>query len=1129
MFHNKFFIYALIVVLFISFSNTFAKEDKALKSKVAEVLNKFPAQNSLQRDQLSADLIQLGSDGILIVCRTLVPPGTGDDTNARFALNGLSIYTNRGEAEKDRLLYAKALIKGLKSANDNEVKAFLIRQLQLVGKDESVKTLSKYLKDERLCEPATQALYTIGSEKAKKILVKSLTSVKNQNRPTIIKALGDLRCKSATKKLLKYAESNNKKIRQTALYALANIGDPSADKVLSRQSITISAYERTTVPNNYLLFAKRLGETGNKKKAIQICRQMIDSYSSNTESNISISALTVLVDILGENALDDLLKALDSYNELLQAGVLDLSEKIPGEAATTRWIKKMDEVTPVTKAKIVSMLGSRGDETAIPVLVESLQDSDPQVRLAAISAITKLKKSEGITDLLSAMKEADDEELKLIQTSLLTLNTDKVITASAATIHSMPWAAQITLLEIFAERRAKTKADVVWDLTSNENADVRLEAIKTFEKLATKNDLQKLVKLLQQTKNEEEIAATQKAIAKSVADIPDSNNRLNEFLKLLKLVKNEKQKGLFDPFAEFGETNGLELIVQLTQNKKSDIQNNAIRTLANWQVFEASNHQIELVKNLESVESKTQLLRGYLRLTRDSEMPDYKKVELLKEAMAAINDSKNQKLVLRGLSEIISIESVKYVASFMNEKELKNYAAMMVRRISLPKPDGKDGLSSPELISILRKAASIIDNKVEQEKINNYLNTLLTNFGFVQVFNEEDLRGWKGLVESPPKRSKMSAEELSRKQAIADSLMHAHWKVQKDGVLFFDGGGQSLCTAKDYQDFEMFVDWKIQKEGDSGIYLRGSPQVQIWDPAQWPEGSGGLYNNQKNPRKPLVKADNPIGEWNTFRIIMIGEKVTVYLNDVLVVDNVILENYWERDKPIYPTGQIELQNHNNPLYFRNIYIREIKERKNFRGLSSREKEEGFELLFNGKDMTGWTGDTTGYSAENGKIVIHPEKSSGNLFTEKEYSDFILRFEFKLTPGANNGLGIRAPLKGNAAYEGMELQILENTHPKYDKLKSYQYHGSIYGVVPARRGFLNPVGNWNFQEVIAEGKEIRVILNGETIVRTNIEDASNSGTLDGRDHPGLKRVKGHIGFLGHGDHVEFRNLRIRELK
>jgi hypothetical protein len=194
--------------------------------------------------------------------------------------------------------------------------------------------------------------------------------------------------------------------------------------------------------------------------------------------------------------------------------------------------------------------------------------------------------------------------------------------------------------------------------------------------------------------------------------------------------------------------------------------------------------------------------------------------------------------------------------------------------------------------------------------------------GFVALFNGKDLSGWKGLVATPPARAKMTPEQLADAQKKADERMRAHWKVQ-DGALVFDGKGDSLCTAKDYGDFEFYVDWKILPKGDSGIYLRGSPQVQIWDYNSNPVGSGGLYNNQKHPSKPLKCADKPIGQWNTFRIKMVGEKVTVWLNGELVVDNVVLENYWERDKPIYPTGQIELQNHGNTLYFKNIYLKEI--------------------------------------------------------------------------------------------------------------------------------------------------------------------------------------------------------------
>lgn len=194
--------------------------------------------------------------------------------------------------------------------------------------------------------------------------------------------------------------------------------------------------------------------------------------------------------------------------------------------------------------------------------------------------------------------------------------------------------------------------------------------------------------------------------------------------------------------------------------------------------------------------------------------------------------------------------------------------------------------------------------------------------GFVALFNGKDLDGWKGLVADPIKRAKMSPEELAEAQKKADDSMRAHWSVE-NGILVFNGKGESLCTAKDYADFEMLVDWKIRELGDSGIYLRGSPQVQIWDPVKWPEGSGGLYNNKKYPSKPLLNADNPIGQWNSFRIRMVDDTVSVWLNGTLVVDNVVLENYWDRSRPIFPTGQIELQNHGNRLEFRNIYLKEL--------------------------------------------------------------------------------------------------------------------------------------------------------------------------------------------------------------
>lgn len=196
-------------------------------------------------------------------------------------------------------------------------------------------------------------------------------------------------------------------------------------------------------------------------------------------------------------------------------------------------------------------------------------------------------------------------------------------------------------------------------------------------------------------------------------------------------------------------------------------------------------------------------------------------------------------------------------------------------------------------------------------------------------------------------------------------------------------------------------------------------------------------------------------------------------------------------------------------------------------------EEGFTPLFDGRTLEGWQGATDGYEVRDGAIVSLP-RGSGNLCTVNQYGDFHLKFEFKLTPGANNGIGIRVPTEEpgkrlDPAYAGLEIQVLDDSSPRYKDVKPWQRHGSVYGIVPARTGFLKPVGEWNSQEIIARGKRITVILNGETIVDADLEQASTPKTLDGREHPGLKRDSGHICFCGHGAEVWFRNLRIRELR
>jgi 3-keto-disaccharide hydrolase len=200
---------------------------------------------------------------------------------------------------------------------------------------------------------------------------------------------------------------------------------------------------------------------------------------------------------------------------------------------------------------------------------------------------------------------------------------------------------------------------------------------------------------------------------------------------------------------------------------------------------------------------------------------------------------------------------------------------------------------------------------------------------FTSVFDGKSLAGWKGLVDDPKRRATMTPTELANAQAVADKLMRADWKVEGGALVYRGTNFDNLCTVKDFVNFELLADWKIEPYSDSGIYLRGTPQVQIWDPYTQPTkngseaGSGGLYNNKKGGTNPLMVADKPIGEWNRFRIIMAGDNVHVFLNGELVVNDAALENYWQRDLPVFPFGPIELQAHKSVVWFKNLYIREL--------------------------------------------------------------------------------------------------------------------------------------------------------------------------------------------------------------
>jgi len=452
--------------------------------------------------------------------------------------------------------------------------------------------------------------------------------------------------------------------------------------------------------------------------------------------------------------------------------------------------------------------------------------------------------------------------------------------------------------------------------------------------------------------------------------------------------------------------------------------------------------------------------------------------------------------------------------------------------------------------------------------------------GFNALFNGKDLSGWYGWgTQDPTDLWKMSPEERAeyKKKSVEGGLTdkkgapttdhtNMHWRIE-NAELVNDGKGLYLTTDKDYGDFELQLEYKALPEGDSGVYLRGIPQVQIWDSTLGDprglgqdKGSGGLWNNSKGApgKDPSRKMDKPFGEWNTFKIRMIGERVTVIFNGETVVDRCTLENYfankkagyiawvkpaaaadgdtkeekklengWMKD-PAFPKGPIQLQTHGSEIRWRNVFIREISPEEADKELRSADTE-GFVELVNGKDLSNWQNAVDSYEVRDGSIVCKPKKG-GDLLSKEEYEDCIIKVEFKLPRAGNNGIALRTPMGGHSAGDGFEIQVLDsdgyNEDHKDHPLLPTQYHGSLYHCVGAKHGYLRPVGTWNYEEIEVRGQKIKVTLNGTKILDVDCDTFDRSQIA----HPpkGLDHRRGYIGFAGHNDPVEFRSFKVKRL-
>ncbi|GHT65104.1 hypothetical protein AGMMS50239_24110 [Bacteroidia bacterium] len=829
--------------------------------------------------------------------------------------------------------------------------------------------------------------------------------------------------------------------------------------------------------------------------------------------------------------------ALKDESRDYRNAALNYARDYPSSELFVELSNTMKKASPELKTDILNWFARiyGGNElTIVPfysnLALPELANKDLEVRKAAITLMAKIDNNESMQALAKLLNSSDEQNIQLAKEALI-VKKGNISDEVAAVIPTATESGIIAGLELLAHRKADKHLNVVLSYLNSTNPKLQTAAYTALKDVATPESLPALSAQLQLAPANA-VSAVQQAIVAAIRSYP-ADKKLEIITQNMNLAAANNKQYLFYPLlATTGDPKALNTIIERFSKESGTAKEAAFQALLDWNGIEVADELYKIGQSTSTFSAKA--TDSYIKLASDTKLSGENRRIFLTNALEIAKTDAQKNEILKQLGQTNSYLGLLLAGEYLDKPAVQQAAANAVRDIAL----NNKNFTGKNIRQLLEKVSKVLDNPdagYQREAIRKHLNEMPDEEGFVSIFNGKDLTHWKGLVGNPLVRAKMKPAELAKAQVKANEQMRKDWKVE-NGLLVFDGTGyDNICTEKLYGDFEMYVDWQLEPspEADAGIYLRGTPQVQMWNIERTnvgaQVGSGGLYNNQTNPSKPLKVADNKLGEWNNLYIKMIGDRVTVLLNGELVVDQVILENYWDRSQAIFPVEQIELQAHGSKVYYKNIYVKELERPKPFE-LSAQEKKEGFQMLFDGTNMHEWTGNLADYLLEEGTISVHPGQSyGGNLYTKKEYADFAFRFEFQLTPSANNGVGIRSSMKGDDAYNAMEIQILDCEHPVYKDIEPYQHHGSVYGVIAAEHGAMKPVGEWNEEEIYAKGDHIRVTLNGKVILDGNIREAAKNGTIDHKEHPGLFNKTGHIGFLGHGNELKFRNIRIKEIK
>ena len=1020
-------------------------------------------------------LLDAGPPVVRALIGLLTPASDGGDVNARFALEALVLHVQREGAETQRLWVSRTLAGQLSSVESADIRAFLMRRLQRVGGDEAVASLAAYLGDKELGEPAAQALVGIGGSAAAAALRTALPTAADETRLPLVKALGDLSDREAIPLIRPYASSTEPALRHTAWYALARAADAKVINTLKTALENGSPHDRNVARRMLFMVAETLGSGGSTVEGAALCRDLVHREGLTTGS------LATLVKLLDTGALPDLLAAVDRHGPDVRAAVLRLALEIDGKAATNAWIEKARSAEPETGVAIIRMLGLRGDMAAWNAIHSMLGNGNPGIRQGAMQALRRLDAQKALPILVETVATGEKADADAAAANLRLIRAEDVPAAAAAAVPQAASHGKVALIDLLGARNARAQADVVLQALADGDKEVRKSALSALERLADGKHLPALLEFLLGTD-----ASADRKGAQSVL-VALSRRDASVIPKLVTVTRDASTSrariALLRTLSRIGGDAALEAVLEAVGEDDTTIRDAAVRALAEWPDASAAAPLLEIVGSTKSDVHRVLALRGIVRLAA---LPASGSAEaravMLANAFEAAGSVADRKLVLGGLGSVRHVKALDLAEKCLGTPELREEACAAIVAITCPRDRNDNGMRTYRAYEALRKAAEQTASKSLAGKAEKQLGALApvvsTNVAMgmpVSIScNQQGDHSPKGAVDG----------KLTRDTAYWGHAWPSWFQVDLQQVRKID-----TVRIIFYWDGRRFYTYtaEVSKDGKT-----------------WQKVADNSKNSTPADAKGMVHRFAPV-EARYVRVNILKNSV----NEAVHI--VELEVYAAGSAPKAFASSEPVPAAAPPL--------------------PAPDKDGFIALFNGRDLSGWVGSVKGYEAKDGVLWCR-KQGGGRLLTAYRFSDFVLSFDFKLSEGANNGLAIRSPLQGNPAYAGMELQIIDNQgYEKVHnyKLKPYQVHGSIYGVVPAKTGALKPVGEWNHQEVHAVGSHIEVVLNGTTIVDADVDAVAEAA--DGKplsDHPGLKRRNGHIGWLGHGADVAFRNIRIKPL-